>query len=756
MRIDLSGEPSPRELLERVRRTTLGAYANQDLPFEQVVEIVQPPRRMDHTPLFQVMFAWQNNEDVDLNLTGLEVSSNEAEYDTAKFDLFLTLYEHNEGISGSLLFATSLFDRTTLERHVGHLCAMLQVMIADPERSVLAVDILSPEERKQLLEPGSYRGQDFPVDLCLHELFEHHADQRPDSTAVVLNNQPLSYADLNVRANRLAHHLINLGVQPGTLVAICVERSFAMIVGILAVLKAGGAYIPLDPGLPQDRLLTIVSDSSPVVLLADATGAHALGEILCESLVTLDPNVTLSNAKDFNPTVPGVRPENLSHIIYTSGTTGTPKGVMIEHRMVVRAFDAGAAWLNFDENDAWSMFHSYSFDISIWELWGALRYGGKLVLVPQNITRSPEHLYNLLCEQNVTVMNQTPSAFSMLIDYQKSKQYHDSLRYVMIGGEPLVPTMLQPWFAGREGLNTTIINMYGPSETFYTTYQPVHQESSNETTCPIGEPFPHLKLYILDGHRQPVPLGVVGELYVGGDGLARGYLNRKDMTAERFLPDPFVRTANARMYKTGDLVRYLANGNLMFVGRNDDQVKIHGFRVELGDIEAQLANHALVQEAVVTVVNMNKTKRLIAYVVAPPNEGLALALRSHLASRLPEYMMPAAFVRMDTFPLTRNGKLDKRALPEPGENDFARQAFEEPQGDVEVAVAAMWIELLRVKRVSRHDSFFALGGHSLLAVRLMNRISALGSNIPLSSLFAAPTLAAFATIVKDQLDQATN
>ncbi|KAG0348362.1 hypothetical protein BGZ54_004640, partial [Gamsiella multidivaricata] len=571
----------------------------------------------------------------DLDLTDLKVSSYEAEYDAAKFDLFLALYEFNGGISGSLLFATSLFNSTTVERHVGYLRAMLQAMTADSERSVLAVDILSPDERRLLVQPWNYTQLEFPSDFCLHHLFELQVDQRPDSIAVVINNQSLSYAELNARANRLAHRLIGLGAQPDTLVAICAERSLAMIVGILAVLKAGSAYVPLNPALPRDRLLNILSDSSPLVLLADSAGMKALGEKCPATLTTLDPSISPSEAVDSNPVVAGLNPSNLSHVIYTSGTTGTPKGVMIEHRMIVRAFDAAAAWFNFDENDAWSMFHSFSFDISVWEMWGALRYGGKLVLVPQHITRSPEDFYRLLCDQRVTVMNQTPSAFSMLIDYQKSNQAHDSLRYVILGGEALVPTMLQPWFASREDSSTRVINMYGPSETFYTTYQPVHREDCGQITCPIGVPLPDLRLYVLDGHRQPVPLGVVGELYIGGDGVARGYLNRADLSAERFLPDPFVRIATARMYKTGDLVRYLADGNLMFIGRNDDQVKIHGFRIELGEIEAQLAEHVLVREAVVVVLATEKSKKLVAYVVAQPEEGLVLALRSHLTARLP-------------------------------------------------------------------------------------------------------------------------
>ncbi|KAF8918514.1 hypothetical protein BGZ58_004833, partial [Dissophora ornata] len=620
------------------------------------------------------MFAWQNNEAEDLDLTDLKVSSYEAEYDTAKFDLFLALYEYNDGISGSLLFATSLFDSTTVEKHVGYLHAMLQAMIADSDQSVLAVDILSPDERKLLLQPWNYTQLEFPSDFCLHQLFEQQVDQRPDSTAVVINNQSLSYAELNVRANRLAHKLIELGAQPDALVAICVEPSLAMVVGILAVLKAGSAFVPLNPALPRDRLLNILSDSSPLVLLADSTGKKALGEKCPTTLTTLDPSISPNEAVDCNPVVPGLNPSNLSHVIYTSGTTGTPKGVMIEHRMIVRAFDAAAAWFNFDENDAWSMFHSFSFDISVWEMWGALRYGGKLVLVPQHITRSPENFYRLLCDQHVTVMNQTPSAFSMLIDYLKSNQVRDSLRYVIVGGEPLVPTTLQPWFASREDSSTRIINMYGPSETFYTTYQPVRREDCGQITCPIGVPLPDLRLYVLDGHRQPVPLGAVGELYIGGDGVARGYLNRADLTAERFLPDPFIGIANARMYKTGDLVRYLADGSLMFIGRNDDQVKIHGFRVELGEIEAHLAEHELVREAVVVVFDVDKGKQLVAYVVAQPEEGLVFALRTHLSTRLPEYMMPAAFVCVSAFPLTPNGKLDRRALPEPGEDDFARQA----------------------------------------------------------------------------------
>ncbi|KAF9556981.1 hypothetical protein EC968_007867 [Mortierella alpina] len=630
------------------------------------------------------------------------------------------------------------------------LCSALEFT---PSVPVAGLEVLPAEERQMLLRDWNWTQEDCSEHFCLHHLFEQQVERTPEAIALVHGDKSMTYAELNICANRLAHRLIALGIVPDGLVAICVERSPAMIIAILATLKAGGAYVPLDPTYPCDRLFVILSESSPTILMTDRAGRDALGEQCLSGFITLDPNVTLNETTVANPQVLGLSPRNLVYVIYTSGSTGNPKGVMVEHRMIVRAFDDTAAWFDFNECDTWSMFHSFAFDVSVWEMWGALLYGGKLVLIPHHISRSPQDLYCLLCEHGVTVLNQTPSAFNLLIDYQEHAEVIDSLRYVILAGEALMPASLQPWYSKYSEPKPQIVNMYGPTETFYATYRPMNREDCSLEYSPIGVRFPGLKFYILDRNSQPVPLGATGELYIGGAGVARGYRNRADLTADRFLSDTFAQSAVGRMYRTGDLVRYLPDGNLIFIGRSDDQVKIHGYRIELGEIEARLAEHPSIREAVVVTFGTGNNKTLVAYVLAKPDNQLSLELRSFLVAKLPEYMIPAAFVCMDVFPLTPNGKLDRRSLPAPGDGDFARQEYEAPQGEVEKALASIWSDLLSLERVSRRDSFFALGGHSLLAVRLMNRVAKLGVNIPVSSLFASPCLSTFAAVITEHLAQ---
>ncbi|TBN32824.1 amino acid adenylation domain-containing protein, partial [Pseudomonas sp. BGI-2] len=523
-----------------------------------------------------------------------------------------------------------------------------------------------------------------------------------------------------------------------------------------AILKAGGAYVPLDPENSGARLAFILGDTAPVLVLADAAGRQALGDAL-QTRTVIDPNEAHAEAlvgADANPEVPGLTPNNLAYIIYTSGSTGQPKGVMIEHAQVVRLFGTTHADFGFEASDVWCLFHSFAFDFSVWELWGALRYGGTLVLVPHAITRSPQAFYQLICEQGVTVLNQTPSAFTALIEYAQPSS--DRLRYVIFGGEALQPSILRDWYGVRGESVPQLVNMYGITETtVHVSWYPLTSSDARQDDSVIGRRLPDLNLYLLDAHGQPVPIGAVGEMYVGGAGVARGYLNRPELTAERFLRDPFAGKPEARMYKTGDLARYLPNGNLAFLGRNDDQVKIRGFRIELGEIAARLAEYPSIREAVVVAQGEKTDKRLVAYVVAQSEvqdtsidseSGLALAgaLRDYLSSRLPDYMVPSAFVRLDNLPLTGNGKLDRRALPVPEGDAFAHAAYEAPLGEIEVTLAGIWSELLGVEQVGRHDNFFALGGHSLLAVRLIERLRRQGLSLAVRDLFQTPVLSVLA------------
>ncbi|KAF9945119.1 hypothetical protein BGZ72_001645 [Mortierella alpina] len=614
LRIDLSDEPNTRELLERVRRVTVGAYAHQDLPFEQVVEIVQPSREVTHTPLFQVMLAWENNETGEWDLPVLDVESYELDDSTAKFDLTLALRESDDCISGTVEYATSLFDRTTIERHIGYLQAILLAMTADVARPVAAIDILQPKERALLLDTWNNTTVEYTISPYLHELFEQQVERAPQAIAVVHEENSLTYGELNARANHLAHHLIHLGVEPDTIVGVCVERSLALIIAILAVLKSGGAYVPLDPVYASERLLDILSDAAPSVLLADAYGMKVLQGADLSQVRIVDPNSVLVTSAD-NPYIPGLSMRHLAHVIYTSGSTGKPKGVMVEHRHVARLFTASGSWFDFSEQDTWCLLHSFAFDFSIWEIWGALRHGGKLIIVSQDVARTPQDLYRLIQDQAVTVLNMTPSAFKPLIEIDVAEEARNSLRYVILAGEALVPAMLKPWFLRHTQGCPKIGNIYGPTEiTIYATSRLMTLEDCSQSSSPIGTHLPDLRTYVLDKYGQPVALGVVGELYVGGAGVSRGYLNRTDLTAERFLSDPFVEGYEERMYKTGDLVRYLPDGSLVYVGRNDHQVKIRGFRVELGEIETKLTENPLVSEAVVVALGEEGDKRLVAYV----------------------------------------------------------------------------------------------------------------------------------------------
>ncbi|KAF9434449.1 hypothetical protein BGZ76_008002 [Entomortierella beljakovae] len=619
-----------------------------------------------------------------------------------------------------------------------------------PSMEVRKLEILPDSEREILIQSWNDTTSSYSEYRCIHHLFQDQVVQSPNAIAIMFEDQKMSYHELNARANSLAHHLINLGVKPDSLVAICVDRSLAMIIGLLAVLKAGGAYVPLDPTFASERIYDILADASPSILLADNSGIEALGSI-SESITVIDPNAEL-DMPTFNPHVSTLTPHHLVYVIYTSGSTGKPKGVLVEHIQLTRLFDATADWFNFDENDTWIITHSFSFDFSVWEIWGALRYGGKLIIPSLRITQSLEELYQMICLYGITVLNITPSAFRPLIRFQAQSDLRDKLRYVIFGGESLEPSTLQSWYDTRPENLPKLVNMYGITETtVHVTYRVIKPEDCSHAASPIGVRIPDLTLYVLDTHGQPVPLGAVGELCVGGAGVTRGYLNRPELTSEKFPLDPFRKTEGARMYKTGDLVRYLPDGNMIFLGRNDHQVKIRGYRIELGEIEAQILDHPLVRETAVLAFGEGSSKRLIAYVVADSKDGLVHILREHASSKLPEYMIPAAFVRLDTLPLTSNGKLDRRALPEPDISAFVSQEYEAPQGEIESTLANIWAELLKVVRIGRQDNFFMLGGHSLLAVQMIERLRRVKLEISVRALFETPILSVLAqSITKSQ------
>ncbi|MBS9386560.1 MAG: amino acid adenylation domain-containing protein [Dolichospermum sp. BR01] len=757
MRSNLSENPSFAELLTRVRSMALSAYAHQNLPLEMLVEALQPERDLSHTPLFQVMFALQNPYLSEVELSGLSISSLPIEGATAKFDLTLAMENTGNRLIGVWEYNTDLFDASTIERMTGHFVTLLSSIVANPSQRISQLPLLTEVERQQLLIEWNHTQVNYPVDQCIHQLFEQQVRRTPDAVAVVFEEQQLTYHELNCRANQLAHYLQSLGVGADVLVGICVERSWEMIVGLLGILKAGGAYVPLDPEYPPERLSFILTDTQVKVLLTQQQLVNKLPAHTAQ-LVCLDTDwEKITQNSNSNP-VNTATSLNLAYVIYTSGSTGQPKGVLVNHHHVTRLFAATNSWYKFNSQDVWTMFHSYAFDFSVWEIWGALLYGGRLVVVPYLLTRSPESFYKLLSQEQVTILNQTPSAFRQLIQAEQSIGMSNlNLRLVIFGGEALELDSLQPWFERHGDQKPQLVNMYGITETtVHVTYRPLSLDDLNRTASVIGRPIPDLQVYVLDQHLQPVPIGVPGEMYVGGEGVTRGYLHREELTGQRFISNPFQRSKGGeRLYRTGDLARYLPNGELEYLGRIDQQVKIRGFRIELGEIEGLLAQHPALWESVVVVREDEPgDKRLVAYVVPQVAQAPTTAeLRSFLKEKLPDYMIPNAIVILESLPLTSNGKIDRRSLPVPESRAGIEESLVAPRTPVEEKLAQIWAQVLRVEQVGIHDNFFELGGHSLLATQLVSRIrTSFKVELPLRSLFAAPTVAELAPSIQ-QLQQ---
>jgi amino acid adenylation domain-containing protein len=752
LRTDLGGDPSFREVLRQVQEVTLGAYEHQELPFAKLVAELQPERSLSHSPLFQVEFTLDDIEEAGRGAAEPSAeSSSESSTEggdsgsaVAKFDLALALMASRRGLAGGLIYSTDLFERGTIERMVGHLGRVLEQVAANADVRLSELELLGEAERALVLEEWNRTEAEYPADRCIHELFEAQAARTPGAVAVRFQEESLTYAELNARANRLARHLRGRGVGPEVRVGVLLERGLEMVISLLAVLKAGGAYVPLDPGYPAERLAFILADSATPVLLTRETLRGALPALDGVEVVSLDGAADEIAAESAENPRSGAGPDSLAYVIYTSGSTGTPKGALIEHRNVARLFSATDAWFGFGESDVWTLFHSYAFDFSVWELWGALLHGGRLVVVPFEVSRDPEAFHALVQREGVTVLNQTPSAFRQFMRVDAERGGDLALRNVIFGGEALEPAALREWVERRGTETPRLVNMYGITETtVHVTYRPLSREDViGGSGSPIGRAIPDLRLYVLDRARRPVPVGVPGELYVGGAGVARGYLNRPELTAARFVDDPF---APGRLYRTGDRVRWVADGTLEYMGRLDEQVKIRGFRIELGEIEAALRQAPGVGDCTV-IVREDETgdRRLVAYVVG---DAEAEALRDRLRLSLPEYMVPAAFVALDALPLTANGKLDRKALPAPEGDAYARRGYEAPLGEVEAALAGIWSEVLGVERVGRWDHFFELGGHSLLAIRLIERMRRAGLYVEVRALFTTPVLAELALAV---------
>ncbi|MEP6501667.1 amino acid adenylation domain-containing protein [Microcoleus vaginatus] len=857
VRTDLSENPTFLQLVQQVRQVVLEAYDHQDLPFDKLVESLHPERHLSYSPLFQISFDMEHESTSDITLKDLKINISEpGSNDTAKFDLSLSLQKTKQGLTGAFEYSTDLFDPTTIARMIEHWQTLLAGIVANPEQRLSDLPILTAIEQSKLLVEWNQTQQDYPQNLCIHQLFEAQVEQTPDAVAVIFKEEQLTYRELNAKANQLARHLQALGVKPETLVAICVERSLEMIVGLLGILKAGGAYVPLDAAYPSERLVFMLEDSAVPVLLTQQRLVDRLTQHEAQ-IVCLDTQWEAIAQHSEENTACGVNAENLAYVIYTSGSTGKPKGVTIQHRSLVNYTTAVNIEYEIEKCDRILQFSSISFDVSAEEIYTSLTSGATLVLRTDSMLDSIEGFLQKCKNWEITVMALPTAYWHELTAFltQETVVLPPSLRLIIIGGEKALPERLKTWLECVEQ-RVRLVNNYGPTEaTVGATIYDLSAANATFRELPIGRPLGNVQTYILDGNGQPVPIGVPAELHIGGAGLARGYLNRPDLTAQRFIPNPFSDFPTSRLYKTGDLVRYLNDGNIEYLGRIDDQVKIRGFRIELGEIEAVLAKHPNVRS--VTVIDREDApgnKRLVAYLVSnlipervpyhsecqveldgnaitihtqdistggvglvgvpaiergksvrvhmqlpgeseprwlsgtvvwsrPPQAGIRFHLtpseqaqveqsvdyqldtqdlwktlqrtvtrnlRHYLKQKLPDYMIPSAFVLMKALPLTPNGKIDRRALPAPDNfHNEQEDKFVAPDTPTEAKLAAIWVQVLGLEKVGINDNFFELGGHSLQAVSLVSKLSVeMNLKVSVKLLFEHPTIAKLAKAIE--------
>jgi amino acid adenylation domain-containing protein len=769
MRVDLSGNPTFAEAVRRVREVALDAYAHQDLPFEMIIDELQPERTASYNPVFQVVFSMLNTPDANLELAGLTISGLGSGLETGKFDLTMRMMEREGKLVALLGYNTDLFDAETIRRMLGHFKNLLEAVAADPRQRILSLPILDAEERGLLLSLAGREATD-AIDERLDEMFEWQAAARPDRLALTFEHQQMTYRELNVRANRLAHRLIRPGTAAEQVVAICLEPGAEMIVAVLAVLKAGAAYLPLEVDLPQERLEWMIADCRVDLVVTSRQLAQKL-QLAGVRVISLDGPAEPAYARETAGLASqnlGVRgaAEQLAYVIYTSGSTGKPKGVGVTHANVARLLRVSQERFAFSDADVWTLFHSLGFDFSVWEVWGALGYAGRLVVVPYWVRREPAAFAGLVRQEGVTVLNQTPSAFYQYMGVHPrggEARGGEQLRLVILGGEALEVRRLKEW-KRRMGRDVKVVNMYGITETtVHVTYKEIGEEEIERGRSAIGQPLEDMQVYVLDDGMEVVPIGVSGELCVGGGGVARGYLRREAMTAERYVPDAYSGRAGWRLYRSADLGRWMRGEDgysrdgysreIEYLGRADSQVKVRGYRIEVGEVEAALMEHPAVKLAAVTVrEDVPGDKRLVAYLVARPGPAPAAdGLRGFLRDRLPEHMTPSAFAVMDELPLTANGKLDRRALPPPaGARPDLEKCYVGPRNSLERSLVELWQQVLRLERVGVEDDFFALGGDSIRGAVLINELqSKLGQIIHVVAIFKASTVSSLAAYLAE-------
>ena len=756
-RTDLSENPTFLELLSRVRETALAAYTHQDLPFEKLVEELQPVRDLSQTPLFQVLFNLDNIVGDDLELFGLAVEPLVSEDQSAKFDLTLNAVVQNEEIRLELNYNIDLFEAATITRMLGHFKTLLEGIVANSNQPLAELPLFTELERYQLLKEWNKTEQPYPQDICIHQLIEAQVEQTPEAIAVVCEGKELTYRQLNQQANQLAHYLKQHRVGPDVPVGLYMERSLEMMIGLLGILKAGGAYVPLDPAYPSERLDYLIKDSQMPVILTQERLTKNLSkhttQVICLDLIW----ETISQESEQN-LASGVKAENLVYMIYTSGSTGRPKGVLIPHRALVNHSTAISKRFELQPGDRVLQFASMSFDIAAEEIFPSWISGASLILRPSQELETFGDFRQFIKRERLTVLN-PPTAYwhEWVTALTRTKEeLPASVRLVVTGGEKVSPEKYGSW---QETVSNDIrwMNGYGPTEATITAtiFEPTHlQDVVGRQAVPIGRPLANIQAYLLDQHLNPVPIGVPGELYIGGDGLAHGYHNRPALTAEQFIPNPFSKKPGERLYKTGDLARYLPNSDIEFLGRIDHQVKIRGYRIELGEIEAVLEQHPKVQETIIDIwENAPGDKRLVSYFV--PTQACSPTsneLQDFLKEQLPDYMVPSAFISLETLPLTPNGKVNRQHLPRPESiKQQTSETYIVPQDQLELQLTKIWENVLNIRPINLQDDFFELGGHSLLAVRLFAQLEKVfGKNLPLATLFQAPTIEKLSKVLRDE------